>query len=118
MRGVLLCLVLLSGCVSPAEMRAERDAQLGSFIGQSESDLVRALGVPSRQFEADGHRFLAYVTRRVELVPGTMPLLPYRYGFGYATGFGPQAIERSCETTFEIVAGKVFSFSLRGNACS
>ncbi len=114
----LIALPLLAGCVSLAELRAEREAQLGGFIGQSEADLVRALGVPSRQFESDGRRFLAYLDRRVDLVPGYMPFRPYGYGFGYGPGFPPQAIERSCETTFESVGGKVFGYSFRGNACN
>jgi hypothetical protein len=117
MRRCLILLLLLSGCANLAEMRAERDAQLASFIGQSEADLVRALGVPSRQFDADGHRFLAYVERRVELVPGSIPFRPYRFGYGYGPGFPPQAIERSCETTFEVVTGKVLSYAIRGDAC-
>ena len=118
MRICLIMLVLLAGCTSYADQRAEREAQLASFIGQPEADLVRALGVPSRQFDADGHRFLAYLDRRVDFVPGYSPFRPYRYGFGFAPGFPPQAIERSCETNFEIIAGKVFSYSLRGNACN
>ena len=115
---LLMALPLLAACVSLADLRAEREAQLGSFIGQAEADLVRAFGVPSRQFESDGRRFLAYIERRVDFVPGYMPFSPYRYGFGYGPGLPPQAIERSCETTFEIVAGKVFGYSFRGNACS
>lgn len=119
---LLIALPLLAACVSPADLRAEREAQLGGFIGQTEADLVRALGVPSRQFEADGRRFLAYIERRVDLVPGYMPFRPYGYGFGngfgYGPGFPPQAIERSCETTFESVGGKVSGYSLRGNACT
>lgn len=118
MRRCLIFLFLLAGCTSLADLRAEREAQLGSFIGQSEADLVRTLGVPSRQFETDGHRFLAYLERRVDFVPGYSPFRPYRYGFGFAPGFPPQAIERSCETTFEIVTGQVFSYALRGNACN
>ena len=97
MRRVSLALALLTalaGCALPNRL-AEREAMLGSFIGQSEADVVRELGVPSRVFEADGHR----------------------YGFGYGPGFPPDIIQRSCETTFEVVNGKVFSFALRGNAC-
>ncbi len=117
MRHLLMMILLLTGCASFGDARAEREAQLTGFIGQSEADLVRTLGVPSRQFEADGHRFLAYVDRRVELVPGSMLWRPYRYGFGYGPVFPPQAIEQSCETTFEVVGGKVTSFALRGRGC-
>jgi len=119
MRRRLIALAMLpalAACAMPNRL-AEREAMLGSFIGQSEADVVRDLGVPSRVFEADGHRFLAYLERRVEYVPGYTPFRPYRYGFGYGPGFPPDIIQRSCETTFEVVNGKVFSFALRGNAC-
>ena len=118
MRLCLVLLTLLAGCASFADQRAAREAELASYIGQSEADLVRSLGVPSRTLNTDGHRFLAYLDRRVDFVPGYSPFRPYRFGFGYGPAFPPQAIERSCETTFEIADGKVASFALRGNACN
>ena len=35
---LLMALPLLAACVSLADLRAEREAQLGSFIGQAEAD--------------------------------------------------------------------------------
>ena len=67
---LLMALPLLTACVSLAELRAEREAQLGSFIGQSEADLVPAPGGPSRQFERDGRRFLAHIQSRGAFLPG------------------------------------------------
>ena len=119
MRRLLIALAVLpwlAGCVLPNRL-AEREAMLGGFVGQTEADVVRELGVPSRVYDANGHRFLAYLERRMEYIPGYAPFRPYRYGFGYGPGFPPEIIQRSCETTFEIVDGKVFSFALRGNAC-
>lgn len=112
-----LCLLTLTGCVNPAERRAEREAILGAYVGQSESDLVRELGVPARVFEAGGHRFLAYIERRTEVLPGYAPFAPYRSGFGYGAGFPPEIIQRACETTFEVVSGKVSAYAVRGSAC-
>ncbi len=116
---VLLGLLpVLAGCGVLPGGRAEREAMLGGFVGQSEADLVRQLGVPGRVYDADGHRFLAYVERRVVYLPGYAPFQPYRFGFGYDPGFfPPEVIERSCETTFEVVDAKVFSFTLRGDSC-
>jgi hypothetical protein len=116
--ALILALPLLGGCV---DQLAARQAELAPLVGRSEADLVRQLGVPSRSFEAEGHRFLAYSERRVDIVPGFAPFYgpPGFYGGVYAGSFafGPEVVERGCETTFEIVEGKVASFSLRGNAC-
>jgi hypothetical protein len=115
---ILLAALALAGC--NAQRIAERDAYLGQFIGQSEADLVRQAGVPSRAVEAGGRRFIVYEDRRVDFIPGA-PAVPYgpfgpRFGYGYGAS-APQAIELVCETTFEISAGKVSGFNLRGNAC-
>ncbi len=111
----------LAGCVYPTI--AQRQAYLAQFIGASEADLVRALGVPTRSIDADGHRFLAYDERKVDILPG-YGMGSYWNGF-YGPFFGPpiyagtpqQVLVRECETTFELNGGKVASFSLRGNAC-
>jgi hypothetical protein len=115
----LVATLFLAGCA--AQRLAEREAYLGQFIGQSEADLVRQAGVPTRAVDAGGRRFVVYEERRVDFVPGPPgfgsfgPFGP-RYGYGYGA-FPPQAIEFLCETTFEINAGRVAGFSLRGNAC-
>lgn len=116
---ILIALLALAGCDNGQRI-AEREAYLGQFIGQSEADLVRQAGVPTRAVDAGGRRFIVYEDRRVDFIPGP-PVMPYgpfgpRYGFGYAAA-PPQAIEFVCQTTFEIADGKVAGFSLRGNAC-
>ncbi len=118
----LMSVLALAACVYPS--LAQRQAYLAQFIGVSETDLVRTLGVPTRTIDADSHHFLAYVERTTDVFPA--------YGWGgnywngyYGTFYGPpiygglpqQVIERVCETTFELQGGKVQSFSLRGNAC-
>jgi len=114
--ALLLLLPLLGGCVN---MLAERQAALGQYVGQTEADLVRGLGVPSRTFDTDGRHFLAYTDRSVQVVPGFAPYYGWgRYGGIYGGGYPPDVIERICETTFEVAQGKVVSFTLRGNACA
>lgn len=112
-------LAVLAGC----EPGISRATYLGQFVGRSEPELIAALGVPTRGIESGGIKFLAYSDRRVDVIPGTPgfpgygpPFNPYGYGYGYG-GLPPQAIERDCETTFELVDGRVRSFTLRGNAC-
>ncbi|HYZ62615.1 MAG TPA: hypothetical protein VE650_09180 [Acetobacteraceae bacterium] len=98
--AALACVAALAGCNEWQQRRAALDG----LLGQSETDLVRQLGAPTRTFEARGHRFLAYDVRAVTAVPG-----------GY--GFAPSVAEWSCEATFEVVNARVWSWSLRGYAC-
>ncbi len=117
-------LLLLAAC----EPGVSRSTYLTQFIGRTEPELIAAVGVPVRSIESGGIRFLAYSDRRVDIVPGSPGFGgfgpgfgPYGYGGPYGGyGFGglpPQAIERDCETTFELVDNRVRSFTLRGNAC-
>ena len=100
---------------------AERQAALAPLVGRSEADLVRSLGVPQRTFDADGHRFLAYVDTQTAVIPGTYGPPPWGFwGPGSAWALGatpPQVIESVCETTFEIFGAKVIGFSLHGGGC-
>ncbi len=113
-RAALVLLLLLAACDPYALQR--REAALAAYVGMSESDLVRSFGVPTRTFETGGHRFLAYDEGSLDIVP---PLEPWRpWGWGYGAGFPAQVVQRFCETTFEVAAGKVIGFSLRGNACA
>lgn len=111
--GVILCAALLAGC-APA---FDRPAFLATFVGQPEDELVRRLGVPSRTFEANGRKFLAYAERRSEIIPVGAGFGGYGY-FGPSFGYIPsEVIDRSCETTFEVANGRVLTWLLRGNAC-
>jgi hypothetical protein len=115
MRRFVLLLVagLLAGCVN---QRAQRDAYLSQFIGQPESTLVQAMGVPARSIEAGGVKYLAYSEHKIDVVPGTPIYGPWPYGW-YGGGLPPQVVEWNCETTFAVADGKVTNYTLRGNAC-
>jgi hypothetical protein len=112
---ILAVLLLLSACAGGL---AARRAALAPLVGQSEADLVRALGVPTRSFDSGGHRFLEYEARDVSIIPG---LPGHGFGpwgsWGYYGAMPPQVVERVCDTTFEVANGRVASFTLRGNAC-
>jgi hypothetical protein len=109
-----IALPMLAGCVDVLQQRV---SYMNQFVGQSETDLVRNLGVPSRTIESGGRRFLAYVDRRLDVIPSTGLWGPWGFYGPYGGGFPSEVVERSCETTFEIVDSKVQSFTLRGNAC-
>lgn len=118
--AVLLALLLLGACAN--QELAKRRAFLTSMVGQSEIDLVRQMGVPTRSFDLNGERFLAYDDRRLDYVPGFYTGPPWWGpgwgGWGWGWGWAPpMVIARGCEATFEIRAGKVASYSLRGPEC-
>lgn len=116
--GVLIALAL-GGCANAALQ--DYEARVGALIGVSEAELVRRAGVPTRFYEAEGRRFLAYVERWDDIAVSSIPA--FRPGpFGYGTGgFGPhtrfEPVNRSCETTFEVADGRVAGFSHRGSSC-
>lgn len=113
--GMLMAAALaLTGC----ETGPSRQQVLASMVGRPESDVIRAFGAPQRMIEANGHRFIAYEDTGVGYVPAA-PFGPFGYGYGYGYGFGPAAfpVVRNCETTLEINAGRVVSWTLRGNGC-
>lgn len=118
---LVLLLPLLGACVDGI---AQRQAFFGQFVGKSEVDLVRGLGVPTRTFDTDGRHFLAYTEQTLQAIPGG---LGYGYGWGGGWGRGPGfygvgstagVIVRTCEATFEVVDAKVMGFTLMGNACA
>jgi hypothetical protein len=116
MRKILFLAVFLSGCVAGGP--SEREIMLGQLIGRPESQAVRQLGVPSRSFETDGKRFLAYTEDRLDVMPGMVGFA--RFGRPYSRvygAFGHEIVQRSCETTLEIADGKVAGFTLRGTDC-
>jgi len=129
----LACLVLLAGC---APTRQERLAELNKLVGKNEAEVVSALGVPTRTYEANGIRFVAYDERRLGLAPATVAGGPWggpwggawggpwgggpwgTYGW-YGGGFVgyPVTVERICETTFELAGGVVRAVALHGPGC-
>ncbi len=109
--GWLVLAGLGAGCARQGP--SALDVKLAAMVGQSETAVVRALGVPNRSFETGGHRFIAYLERRQDLVPTAGPWGPPWWGWA-----GSQVVTRRCEITFEIEAGKVKGYSYRGDACS
>lgn len=110
---VLASLLLLGACV----LGPTRAQWLSQFVGADEPTLVQALGVPTRTYTTDEVKFLAYDQTRTEVVPPPVSPFGWGYGYGWYAPFPASVVQFTCETTFEIVAGRVRSFSLRGNAC-
>ena len=116
--AALIAVPLLAGCATPPPV--DRQAEANKLVGQPEAEVVRQMGVPTRAFDADGYRFLAYLEHRVDVTPGRGPWAPFWGWWGggsYGPDVAPAVMNYDCETTFEISGGKVQTFTLRGNAC-
>jgi hypothetical protein len=108
--------IVLAGLVaSCTNQLAARQAYLNQFVGQPESAVVQAMGVPTRSFVTGGVTYLAYDEHRVDFLPAPPTFAPWYYG-GYGA-FPPQVVQFNCETTFEVADNKIRAFTLRGNAC-
>ena len=92
---------LLAGC---ADQLAARQAYLGQFVGQPEGVVVQAMGVPTRNYETGGVKYLAYNEHRIDIIP-TFPRTARSTPAGMAAASRRRSIELQCETTFEVADG-------------
>jgi hypothetical protein len=124
MRRVLLLPLLLAACA-----QAPTAPTPTVWIGRSELDLVTALGVPSRVYEAEGRRILTYDAPGAP-APAVVPSFGLGVGrssggWGSATGigtgvglsFGPFGGAGPCSTSFEIQESRVVTATRQGPGC-
>ena len=105
-------LLAAAGCATGPTL----EQRLLPFLGQTEGELVSALGVPVRTYETEGRKFLQYEERRSYLMPD--PYWPYSYRrFGPIWSPGPYYVVRACDITFTLRGGRVESFAARGDGC-
>ena len=103
----------VAGCATGPTL----EQRLQPLVGRSEGDLVAALGVPDRTYEADDRRFLTFLDQRSYIMAGE-PFLDYRSYGRYGPYFAPPYyVNRVCEITFTVRAGRTDGYSLRGGAC-
>ncbi|MEE8662606.1 MAG: hypothetical protein SOH81_03365 [Acetobacter sp.] len=138
---VLAGVSLVTACASGPTK--EEKVRLDALIGQTQVDVVRAWGVPSRTYEANGHLFMAYVDNETGSSAGSMNFgmggwggngwgAPGWGGNGWGWGGGgwgwggngwgyggmpASYYSSSCQTTFELVKGTVTGWTVRGNGC-
>ncbi len=110
--------LLLAACASPAQQAAERQARLAGYVGMSETALVHSLGAPTDRKVSGEHTRLAYFKDYSEWVSGS-PFdqdPPELVGLDYHS-IPPRLLIWSCETTFDVVGGKVAAARQSGNYC-
>ncbi|MFT8402894.1 MAG: hypothetical protein ABF654_03350, partial [Gluconobacter potus] len=87
----VLALLGLSACEVPT---LQQRKVLDSMVGKSEVDVLRQFGVPTRNYDAQGHTFLAYIDNETQYSPGG------GWGWdGWGGGMGT-AYTYSCQTNF------------------
>lgn len=129
-----LALLALAACDVPT---LKQRKVLDATIGKSEVDVVREFGVPTRTYTAGDHSFLAYIDNETQYTggggwgwggwggwgggwggwggwgggwgPG--------WGGGWGGGFPATYYNTSCQTTFELVSGRVVAWTMRGDGC-
>lgn len=116
---LLAALVLLGGCATEGKYQRALD----TWKGSAELDLIRSWGAPQQVYESDGHKFLVFSNNRNVVMPGVSPT--YQTNFvgntAYTTGYGGSPamnLDLFCTTTFEVVDGKIYNWSYRGNDCT
>ncbi|MBN8892849.1 MAG: hypothetical protein ABS99_10650 [Acetobacteraceae bacterium SCN 69-10] len=120
MRPIMMLLaapLLLAACATSGA--AEANARLAAYVGMSEADLVRSVGAPTSTSASGEHKYLAYNRTKSEWEQAS-PFNrnpPQLLGLDY-NGLPPRLLVWSCETTFDIVGGKVAGASQRGNYCA
>ena len=129
MRRLLLLLpLLLAACAQTPPAPSPT-----VWIGRSEADLVSTLGVPSRLYETEGRRFLAYDgVAGTSVGPAVVPSIGFGVGrssggWGSATGIGTGlgltfggfggGASLPCTTTYEVRDGQVVSAARQGGGC-
>lgn len=117
--ALTVVLLALMGCATTANYTE----MLGSWLAQSEIDLVRSWGPPQRTYEAGGHKFLVYTSSHSAYIPGIAPSYTttvigntaYTNSVGGTPG---QNIGLSCQTTFELAGEWIISTRYQGNNCT
>jgi predicted small secreted protein len=119
--GSLLTLLnlILSGCATTQGY----EQKVNSWMGLSESQLIRSWGVPQQTFTSEGSRYFVYNSSRNVYLPGTTPTYTANIvgNIAYINSYGgsaPQNLNFSCSTTFQLKNHKVVSWRFKGNDCT
>ncbi len=116
--GLFIFISVLFGCATSANY----EKILNSYVGATELDLIRQLGLPQQTYEVNGIKFIVFSSSRNVYVPGVAPTYTTTvYGNTAYTnrvgGMPSQNIGLSCQTTFEISKERVVSWKWQGNDC-
>ncbi|MBS0960845.1 hypothetical protein [Acetobacter thailandicus] len=114
---LLASILPLAACQVPS---AKQRHVYNSLIGKSPVEIVQVLGVPTREFQVDGHTFYAYIDQQTDYNSiGGMGYGGMGYGGpGWGGGsYSSTAYTYTCQTLFDVVNNVVTGWTLRGNGC-
>jgi hypothetical protein len=120
MRRALSLLAFSTLALAACAVGPTIDERLATYVGRSELELVTSLGVPTRNYETGGQKFLQYEENRSTAVPGGFVGGPFGpYGRGFYGGFATTAyIPVQCDVTFALREGRVAGYTYRGQGCA
>ena len=108
----------LAGCATPEKFEAE----LNSWIGHTEVEIVEKWGPPSQVYENEAGRYLTWHSGGIRILPGHTPV--YRSDLigsrSYRTalwGYTPAVIDLTCKKTMIIQKGIIKRWRWEGNGC-
>ncbi len=124
-RLALLPLIALAACAPQGA------TTITNPVGLTEGELVGRLGVPTRSYEVEGRRFLAWDTQAAASGPTVVPSLGLGFGrfgggWGSGTSFGTGlglsfggggGGYAPCTSTYELREGRVVGFTQQGAGC-
>lgn len=114
--AVMVCLV---SCTNTKNY----EANLDTWIGKSEKELVTAWGIPDKQYQLDQNtKMISYISRDTAVYPGSPSTC-----FGTVSGntvvsncggsFPPTIQSYYCETIFTLDNGRISRWGHKGNNC-
>jgi hypothetical protein len=107
--------LLLSNCATQVDW--PRRQALDSLVGRGDSEVIVALGPPSRSSRYGTTRYLAYDYRHTEFMPGAPgPQDPADIEDLWLKT--PALVSEHCSTTFKLLDDKVVGWSFDGNGCT
>jgi hypothetical protein len=111
-------LLILAGCAT----HAGYEQRLNVWLGEDEAALVSQWGRPLKTYEANGFKYLVYKSSEVVTSTGVNPNAQTSFLgnsiYPGANAWAPSMnFINTCETIFEIQAGKVTSFDFKGPEC-
>ena len=113
-----LAILAIAGCATTENF----EKKVSVYVGQTETQLVAAEGIPASMYENEGTRYLTYTRTESGVIPGTPPVISTTYiaGKPYTrSSGGTQTIgyTNSCSVTFTIVNKIVTGYQYKGNSC-
>lgn len=111
---LLLLILILSGCATEDKYRA----QLNTYFGYTQKELIDAWGPPDSTYKLDNKtEYFTYTKSRDIFIPASDTT--NLYGSSFTTNYyGGYTENLNCKTTFTLENGTVTNYRFDGNDCT